>query len=598
MSKKRTILLLAAAALLPLVPAAASAETATTEAVPSRAAPPVLSETQRTDYAAVFASIRASDWQGAATRLDTMPEGPLHAVARAELYLAKGSPRVDLEPLLALIARAPEIAEAGQLARLAEARGAVELPSLPKQQKLVWNEGQPRRARVRSIKADPAAGELESLVQPLIRDNQPAAAESLLAEREILLAPEAMTEFQQRIGWSYYIIGDDASARRLADKARAGIGEWTLQAEWLAGLAAWRMRDCAAAGASFAAVAMRATDLELSAASHYWAARADMMCARPETVQAHLRAAARMGETFYGLLAQSALGMRKDGTNQYSAKADWRGISDRPNVKAAIALSEIGESGLADETIRHQATINPADHAALIRLAADLDLPATQIWLAHNVPRGARIDMAARYPAPNWTPARGWRVDPPLVFAHTLQESAFRTDVVSPAGATGLMQVRPGTASDIAKGRGEAFDSRQLTVPSANIEYGQSYLEFLRDNNCTKGLLPKVIAAYNAGPVPVAEWNARAFDRGDPLLYIESIPYWETRAYVPTILRNYWVYEQEAGRRRSVSREAMVQGLWPRFPGMAGAPSVRINSRDYAAAEKPTGQQGETEGRQ
>ena len=589
MDKRRTILLAAAALLLPPMPAAALADGPASTA-PASQFVPALSDAQRTDYAAIFASIRASDWQGASARLDAMPEGPLHAIARAELYLAKGSPKVELEPLLALIARAPEIAEAGQLARLAEARGAIDLPPIPREQKLVWNEGQPRRARIKSIKSDAFAAELDSLVQPLIRDNQPAAAESLLNERELLLAPEAMTEFQQRIGWSYYIIGDDGSARRLADKARAGVGEWTLQAEWLAGLAAWRMRDCAAAGASFAAVAMRATDLELSAAGHYWAARADMMCARPQTVQAHLRTAARMGETFYGLLAQSALGISDSGANRRFAKADWRSIADRANVKTAIALSEIGEADLADEAIRHQAMINPADHAALIRLAADLNLPATQIWLAHNVPSGARIDMAERYPAPNWTPARGWRVDPPLVFAHTLQESGFRAAIVSPAGATGLMQVRPGTASDIARQRGEMFDSRQLTIPSANIEYGQSYLEFLRDDSCTGGLLPKVIAAYNAGPVPVAQWNLREFDRGDPLLYIESIPYWETRAYVPTILRNYWIYEQEAGRRQSTSREAMVQGLWPRFPGMGGASAVRIGSRDYAAAERPTPQ--------
>jgi hypothetical protein len=85
--------------------------------------------------------------------------------------------------------------------------------------------------------------------------------------------------------------------------ARAGSGEWALQAEWAAGLASWRLRDCEAAGASFATVAARSTDQELSAAGHYWAARADMMCARPERVQARLRSAARMNETFYGLLA-------------------------------------------------------------------------------------------------------------------------------------------------------------------------------------------------------------------------------------------------------------------------------------------------------
>jgi hypothetical protein len=50
-----------------------------------------------------------------------------------------------------------------------------------------------------------------------------------------------------------------------------------------------------------------------------------------------------------------------------------------------------------------------------------------------------------------------------------------------------------------------------------------------------------VIAAYNAGPVPVERWAY--YDRGDPLLWIESIPYWETRFYVPSVLRNMWVIQ-------------------------------------------------------
>ena len=99
-------------------------------------------------------------------------------------------------------------------------------------------------------------------------------------------------------------------------------------------------------------------------------------------------------------------------------------------------------------------------------------------------------------------------------------------------------------------------------------------MEYLRDYSATGGLLPKVIASYNAGPAPIAAWNTR-YDQSDPLLYIESIPYWETRGYVPIVLRNYWIYEQEAGRTGS-SREALVQGLWPRFPGLPGARAVRM----------------------
>jgi hypothetical protein len=91
-----------------------------------------------------------------------------------------------------------------------------------------------------------------------------------------------------------------------------------------------------------------------------------------------------------------------------------------------------------------------------------------------------------------------------------------------------------------------------------------------------------VIASYNAGPAPIAEWNLR-YDQSDPLLYIESIPYWETRGYVPIILRNYWVYESRTADQ-SVTRRALAQGLWPRFPGMNGPTAVRIPSRNRQTA--------------
>src|SRR3546814_6742505 len=126
------------------------------------------------------------------------------------------------------------------------------------------------------------------------------------------------------------------------------------------------------------------------------------------------------------------------------------------------------------------------------------------------------------------------------------------------------MQIMPAAAIDIGRAHGRVIDRADLTRPSTNIEVGQSYLEQLRDQACTGGLLPKVIAAYNAGPVPVSAWNASTRDNGDPLLYIESIPYWETRGYVTTVLRNYWIYEGETGKKGSPSRAALAQGMWPR----------------------------------
>src|SRR5437867_779815 len=78
-------------------------------AAPREGVPAVLSEAQRADYRAILDAIRAGDWAGAAAKLDAAPGGPLADALRAELYLAKGSPKVELEPLVALIARAPDM---------------------------------------------------------------------------------------------------------------------------------------------------------------------------------------------------------------------------------------------------------------------------------------------------------------------------------------------------------------------------------------------------------------------------------------------------------------------------------------------------------
>ena len=545
------------------------------------ALPQLLSAPARADYRNVFAAIRSGDWNTASAKLDAMPDGLLTPVARAELFLAKGSPKTDLSPLLALITQAPELPEATQLARLAKARGALPdaIPALPVERDLVLLARAPRRQNAASIRSDTVATTLGAQIRPLILNDRPSDAEALLVAQQDQLCPEARTEWQQRVAWSYYLTGDDMAARRVAALAQKGAGEWTVPADWVAGLAAWRQKDYAAASAAFASVASKARDSEMMAAGHFWAARADMAGGHPERVQARLRTASRMAETFYGLLASTSLGIAPPRPEQAPdfISADWKTISQRPNVRVATALAEVGELGLADELLRHQARIGDTqDHIALLHLAAKLNLPATQIWLAHNGPAGMKSDAATRYPAPGWSPPGGWRVDKALVFAHALQESSFRTDAVSGAGARGIMQLMPATAQVIARKRGATTSGAQLSDPAFNIEYGQSYLEELRDFYGTGGLLPKVIAAYNAGPGSVAKWNDRMRDRSDPLLYIESIPFVETRAYVAIVLRNYWMYERQSGVQ-AASLNALAQGMWPKFPGMPGKTALRLD---------------------
>ncbi len=543
--------------------------------------PSQLKRQQSNHYRALFSAMNNNQWDSAKSLMDTAPPGPLKSIAQAEYFLAANSPRAELGPLLVLVNEAPQIPQAAQLGRLAEKRGAQLLPSLPQRRNLSWVPGSPIRSKPKDVDSDSTVNGVRGQIIDFIKNDNPQGAEALLNASAMNMSSEGRTELEQRIAWSYYIENDDASALRMARQAQNGAGEWIGHADWVAGLAAWRLNDCRSASSAFEKVGRSADNIDLKAAGLYWSARSDLKCGQPEKVQGKLQAAARFDDSFYGLLAAQSLGMEpnKSEAKELFEKSDWRALERHENVRAAIALVEIGEEQLADEVLRHQATIGPdKDHPALIKLARELDLPRTQLWLAHNAPRGMKPDVQARFPAPKWKPDGGWRVDPALIYAHTLQESAFRSQVVSPANAIGLMQVRPGTAGDIARANGRNFNEADLYRPSTNLEYGQSYLEYLGRSSITGGKLPKIAAAYNAGPGAVQRWNSEVRDNDDPLLFMESIPYVETRGYVSIILRNYWMYEKQAGIQ-SASARALSQNLWPQFPGNLDGRKTQFTSR-------------------
>jgi soluble lytic murein transglycosylase len=541
--------------------------------------PQVLTTPERNSLLSALASMKAGLWNDAAAQIETLPDGPVKSYVRAELFTEKGSPKVEApEALTELLGAAPWLPQAPQLAAMAQRIGALETPALPPQQRLIWLGSAPARERASSVKDDPVAAQLAPKILPLIKIDDPAGCEALLETDAPRLSGAALTEWRQRIAWSYYLNGDDVNARRLAALARQGEGEWRVQADWTDGLAAWRQKDFAAAAEAFASVAMRGGDPDILAAGHYWAARSFMAGNQPDKVQSRLRAAAHYGETFYGIVAAQALGLKQlPPHEQDGLTRNWARLSSMPNVRLAKALSEIGERERASELLKHQAKIGrPEDHGYLAALAARLNLPETQLYLAHNGPTGAKPAASSRYPNPGWSPDGGWRVDKALVYAHALQESRFRADAVSPAGAYGVMQVLPGTAQLIARRRGKPTPDKSLLLnPAINLDYGQARLEQVRDYGPTGGLLPKVIMGYNAGPGMLDEWNVRVKGGDDPLLFMESIPFWETRGYAVTVLRNYWMYQRNAGQK-SPSLKALAQGMWPRFPGLAGAPAVRL----------------------
>ncbi len=548
---------------------------------PSSAIAPV-SQDERARYAAVLAQMTDQKWTDAKTAILALDEAAdsMRPYLLAEYYLAKGSPKVELFELLDLVAKAPYLPQAERLAALARKRGAQSLPELPATRQLMWTGTSPQRQILKSVSGDGAADALRGRLLQQIKDDRPAEGEAALIAAEASLSIEGRTELRQRIAWSYFICGDTANARRIAAQAvQDGSGPFLAPSHWVVGLSAWRQKDWNGAATAFYQAASSSSDADMRSGGYFWAARALMADKHPERVNALLRTAARDEETFYGLLARETLGLGPSAalTREHVSAQDWAALSSRSNVRNAIILAALGRTGDADDVLRHEATIsNDALYPALVHVASDLSLPTTQLWLAQRSPSGHKSAAYARYPSPQWMPVNGWQVDKALVFAHALQESRFQTKARSGADARGIMQVRPGTGGELASAAGIGFTGEQLYDPSINLALGQMYLKKLSQMSATGGLLPKVVAAYNAGPVPIERWNVQVRDEGDPLLFIESVPYYETRAYLNAVLRNYWIYQMdESGKSPALA--AMAQGLWTRFPDGNKTIAVRMS---------------------
>lgn len=150
-------------------------------------------------------------------------------------------------------------------------------------------------------------------------------------------------------------------------------------------------------------------------------------------------------------------------------------------------------------------------------------------------------DINRMGPQHEWAVARWgaqWQVAPTVSRALIQQESAFRPQIVSPAGAVGLMQLMPTTAATMARQLGlPDYHEVDLYRPMPNLRLGLWYLHTLLVRY--GGALPHVLASYNAGEAAVDRWRqqmpARELDE-----FVELIPYRETNGYVKKILANIW----------------------------------------------------------
>jgi soluble lytic murein transglycosylase len=164
--------------------------------------------------------------------------------------------------------------------------------------------------------------------------------------------------------------------------------------------------------------------------------------------------------------------------------------------------------------------------------------------------------------------ANGLRLDASWVMGLMRSESALAEDAVSPAGARGLMQVMPGTARQLAQRHGLSYTGEeQLLHAEDNIRFGTAYLRDLLDRYGDNTVL--ATGAYNAGPNAVDRWlDERPV--GEPAIWIETLPYFETRDYIPRVLAFTTLYDWRM--QRPVSR---ISYRMPAFDSTVGGGTMR-----------------------
>lgn len=290
------------------------------------------------------------------------------------------------------------------------------------------------------------------------------------------------------------------------------------------------------------------SDQQQEARWQYWLARANDQLGNQDVAATHFQQAA--GErSFYGFAAAERLGQPLALNNEhfYFDDASRQRVAELPVVQRTQALMRIGEDGLANsEWLYAVQRASPEEARALADFAAAQDWHARLVQT--TIAAGMWDALEWRFPQAfhddfiHWGRLSG--VDPYLLMAITRRESAYNPNALSPAGARGLMQLMPGTAAQVSRQIGlEDPGPYGVLDPELNIRLGSTYL---RDKlQRYQGNRLAAAAAYNAGPGRVDRW-LREYDIDAFDLFVERIPYRETRDYVQAVLSYRAIFESLA----------------------------------------------------
>ena len=315
-------------------------------------------------------------------------------------------------------------------------------------------------------------------------------------------------------------------------------------------------------------------DEQKDAAWVYWKARALQAVAADSQDGEALRAQRREllagiadQLNFYGELAAEDLGRPQSlpATPQALTAEERAAAATQPGLSRGLAL--IG-MGLRSEGVREWnfsiRGLGDRELLAAAQMACD-----RQVWdrciNTSDRTRG-EIDMAQRFPMPLKasvvSSATGAELDPAFVYGLIRQESRFIMDARSGVGASGLMQLMPATAKWTAKKIGLPYSRDLIADRDTNLRLGNAYLKLVLDD--MGGSQALAAAAYNAGPGRPRKW--RDGPPLEPAVWIENIPFGETRDYVKKVLSNATYYAQALGGNGTTIRSRLGTRIGPADP--------------------------------
>lgn len=288
----------------------------------------------------------------------------------------------------------------------------------------------------------------------------------------------------------------------------------------------------------------------------YWLGRAMDAEGHANRAQYFYERAARHANFYFGQLAAARL------TAPLPASVPApEAARARPSrvVMLAKAYFNADAPDLADKLL--MADARTAKSSRLARLAAFVRQrrdPTLAIRIGKIADRRGMSQGTLAFPAhgmPHFVPLAD-RASKALLYAIARQESTFQQQLISPAGARGLMQLMVATAQRTAATEKVAFDLNRLTSdPAYNLQLAAAFLGLLEHEQ--RGSLVRTLAAYNAGGSRVSQWIAAHGDPAnpsvDPVEWVEAIPIDETRDYVEHVMANVGVYRRLFGAALPIS---------------------------------------------